>query len=96
MIEESTIVMVGKYGGLLVLAVLFVLDWLDTKKSSKTDKQQTNKVLSELASANNNVAESLKLLKASMDNTTSEFKQHDERAIKCFADIKEKLIKLEK
>lgn len=94
--SEDTIVLIGKYGGLVVLAVLFVLDWIDTKKSAKTDKQQTNKVLGELATANSNVAQSLNLLKASMDNTNCEFRQHDERAIKSFAEIKEELIRIKK
>lgn len=90
---EDTLIMIGKYGGLLILAGLFVLDWWDTKKNSKLDKNQTNKVLGELASANNNVAQSLNLLKSSMDVTNNEFKQHDERAIKCFSEIKEELIR---
>lgn len=94
--SEETIILVGKYGGLLVLAGLFIVDWLDTKKSARSDKQQTNAILKELASANNNVAQSLNLLKASMDNANCEFRQHDERAIKNFAEIKEELIRIKR
>ena len=42
--------------------------------------------------SNRNIAESLNLLKTSMDNTNSEFKQHDERAIKGFQEIHEDLL----
>lgn len=94
--SEETVILIGKYGGLLILAGLFVMDWVDTKKSARSDKQQTNAILKELATANNNVAQSLNLLKASMDNTNCEFRQHDERAIKNFAEIKEELIRIKR
>ena len=85
------------------MAVLFIVflfyDRKDRKEKEeqarqerKEEKEANNKLLSELSASNRNIAESLNLLKTSMDNTNSEFKQHDERAIKGFQEIHEDLI----
>ena len=90
-------------GGTVVMAVLFIVflfyDRKDRKEKEeqarqerKEEKEANNKLLSELSASNRNIAESLNLLKTSMDNTNSEFKQHDERAIKGFQEIHEDLI----
>lgn len=92
---EELAKIIFQYGGTVIMAVLFVWIFLDDRKNYKEEKSNTTQVLSELANSNNNIAESLNLLKTSMDNQTCEFKNHDERAIKCFSEIKEGLIKIE-
>lgn len=65
------------------------------KKELKEEKQNNNAVLKELSASNKNIAESLNLLKTSIDINTNEFRQHDERAIKQFSSMNEKLIRIE-
>lgn len=95
--------LIFQYGGTVIMAVLFViylfLDRKDRKEKEKTEKEDkkaeresTAAVLKELSASNRNIAESLNLLKTSMDNTNNEFKQHDERSIKNFQKIHEDLI----
>lgn len=89
-------------GGTVVMAVLFIvflyLDRKDRKEKDIQDKEErkaereaNNKLLTELSASNRNIAESLNLLKTSIDTNTTEFRQHDERAIKNFGHIKEDL-----
>lgn len=93
---------IEKFGGLVILAFLFIyVFFTDRKKQEqkeielKEEKKNNNVVLSELSASNRNIAESLNLLKTSIDNNTSEFKQHDDRAIQQFSNINEKLIRIE-
>ncbi len=90
-------------GGTVVMAILFIVflffDRKDRKEKEqeekeerKIERQANTKLLNELAMSNQNIAESLNLLKTSMDNTNTEFREHDERAIKEFEHIKEDLI----
>lgn len=92
-----------QYGGTVIMAVLFIVylfldrkDRKDKEIEDKEDKKQerdaNNAILKELSVSNRNIAESLNLLKTSMDNTNSEFKQHDERAIKSFQNIHDDLL----
>lgn len=81
-----------QYGGTVVMAVLFVWLFIQERKDLEKERENNNSVLQELSKSNNNIAESLNLLKTSMDNTNTEFKQHDERAIQEFSHIKEELI----
>lgn len=74
------------------MAALFVWIFIEDRKNLKEEKDKNTAVLKELSTSNNNIAESLNLLKTSMDNTNLEFRQHDERAIKEFSSIKENLI----
>lgn len=85
------------------MAILFIvylyLDRKDRKEKEKQEKEErklereaNNKILNELSASNRNVAESLNLLRTSIDTNTTEFRQHDERAIKSFEHIKEDLI----
>lgn len=94
---------ISKYGGLVIIAGLFiVLLYLDRKdrkekesqerEEKQAERKESQAILSELSASNRNIAESLNLLKTSMDNTNNEFKQHDERAIKQFSEIKQDLI----
>lgn len=90
-------------GGTVVMAVLFIVFlWFDRKdrkekevqekEERKAEREANNKLLTELSASNRNIAESLNLLKTSIDTNTTEFRQHDERSIKEFAHIKEDLI----
>jgi hypothetical protein len=89
----ETVELVARYGGLVVLAGLFIWQWLEDRKNYKEEKQNNAQILKELSSSNKNIAESLNLLKISIDIQANEFRQHDERAIKEFADIKQEIIK---
>jgi len=85
----------SSFGGLLILAGLFIYVFFQDKKERKEEKINNNAVLKELAVSNNNVAESLNLLRTSIETNTTEFRQHDERAIKQFGNINEHLVKIE-
>lgn len=89
-------------GGTVVMAVLFILflylDRRDRKEREETEmaerkeeREANHKLLNELSVSNRNIAESLNLLKTSLDNTNNEFRQHDERAIKEFEKIQKDL-----
>ena len=92
---EETLQLIQSFGGLVVLSALFVWQWIEEKKTSKEEKSNNQKILKELANSNNNIAESLSLLKMSIDIQSNEFKKHDERAIREFAEIKQELMKME-
>ncbi len=81
-----------QYGGTVIMAGLFVWLFIQERKDLEKERENNNSVLQELSKSNNNIAESLNLLKTSMDNTNTEFKQHDERAIQEFSHIKEDLL----
>lgn len=83
------------YGGTVILAVLFIYIFLEDRKDRKEDKSNNTQVLKELSNSNYNIAESLNLLKTSIDNNTAEYRQHDDRAIQQFSNINEKLIRIE-
>lgn len=80
--------LISTYGGTVILAVLFIYVFL-------SDRKDNIQVLKELSSSNQNIAESLNLLKTSINNNTAEYRQHDERAIKQFSHINEHLIRIE-
>lgn len=77
-----------QHGGTVIMAVLFVWLFFQERKDLEKEREKNTAVLEELSKSNNNIAESLNLLKTSMDNTNIEFRQHDERAIKEFEEIK--------
>lgn len=89
---EEYLNLLSNYGGLIVLAGLFLYVFFTDKKERKEEKEANQKLLSEVSASNRNIAESLNLLKMSMDNTNNEFRQHDERAIKQFNKIHEDLL----
>lgn len=102
----NLIEIVLKYGGTVILAVLFLYVFFSDRKSKeekekkkeaelKEEKQNNSAVLKELSASNKNIAESLNLLRVSIDINTTEFRQHDERAITNFNDIEKHLIKIE-
>lgn len=92
---EETLQLIQSFGGLVILSGLFVWQWIEEKKTSKEEKSNNQKILKELANSNQNIAESLNLLKISIDIQSNEFKQHDERAIREFAEIKQEIMKME-
>lgn len=104
--EFSTMVSsIIENGILVVIAVVFLLFviWFFKntneerkleKEERKNEKDNTNQVLKELSNSNRNIAESLNLLKTSLDASNQEYRQHDERAIKEFQNINSKLIEI--
>lgn len=87
--------LIFNYGGTVILAVLFIYLFFADRNEIKEEKSNNTKALKELANSNQNIAESLNLLKTSINNNTAEYRQHDERAIKQFSHINEHLIKIE-
>lgn len=87
--------LIFNYGGTVVLAALFIYIFIAERKDKKEEKENNTQVLKELSNSNNNIAESLNLLKTSIDNNTAEYRQHDDRAIQQFSNINEKLIRIE-
>lgn len=99
---EEMINFIINNGGIVVLAILFLYIFFEDRKKaekreqdSHEEKQNNNAILKELSNSNRNIAESLSLLRLSIDTNTNEFKAHDERAIKEFNNINEKLIRIE-
>ncbi|MBQ8299903.1 MAG: hypothetical protein IJX99_08665 [Clostridia bacterium] len=85
---DEIVNLIFNYGGTVILAGLFIYVFF-------TDRKDNMQVLKELSSSNHNIAESLNLLKTSINNNTAEYRQHDERAIKQFSSINEHLIRIE-
>jgi len=99
---EKIIDLLLNNGGTVVMAVLFVIFLIfdrkdrkdkdaEEKETKKLEREASNKILNELSTSNRNIAESLNLLKTSIDINTQEFRQHDERAIKNFGHIQNDL-----
>jgi len=93
-------------GILIFIAVVFFYFLFLDRKSKQEDRQReiqerkeekinNTAVLKELSTSNRNIAESLNLLKTSIDINTVEYRQHDERAIEQFNNINNKLIIIE-
>lgn len=91
---EEFVKLIFNYGGTVVLAALFIYVFFSDRKEKKEEKDKNNKILNELSTSNNNIAESLNLLKTSIDINTAEYRQHDERSIKEFSNINEHLIEI--
>lgn len=95
--EETKLIIsaIAENGILIIIAGIFLYFIITDKKTKdaerKEEKEKTATVLQELANSNRNIAESLNLLKTSIDTNTQEFKQHDERAINQFNNIDNKL-----
>ena len=92
---EEIVKLIFNYGGTVVLAALFVYLFITDRKELKEEKANNTKVLKELSTSNNNIAESLNLLKTSIDINTTEYRQHDERAITQFNNIDKHLTRIE-
>ena len=91
---EEIIAALLKYGGTVFMAGLFVYLFITEQKEKKEEKNNNNAVLKELSNSNQNIAESLNLLKTSIDTNAAEYRQHDDRAIQQFNTINEKLTEI--
>lgn len=103
----SNIIPIIEENGILlfIVAVFFYFLFSDRKtkqedrqreiQERKEEKINNTAVLKELSTSNRNIAESLNLLKTSIDINTVEYRQHDERAIEQFNNINNKLIIIE-
>ncbi len=92
---EKIVELILNCGGTVILAALFVYMFLEDRKELKEEKDNNTKVLKELSISNSNIAESLNLLKTSIDTNTTEYRQHDERAIAQFNSIDKHLTRIE-
>lgn len=104
--EFEQILSIAQLGGLTIIALLFIYSFVQDKKDRKEEKKtreeelkceriNNSQVLQELSASNRNIAESLSLLKTSIDNNNVEYRQHDERAINQFNSIDKKLTIIE-
>jgi len=91
--ELAKIIM--NYGTSTIIIALFIWIYFDDRKNYKEEKKNNVEVLGQLANSNNNIAESLNLLKTSLDNQNNKFQMHDEREIKNTTEIKETLCRIE-
>lgn len=92
---KEIVELMSNYGTLFVLGALFIWAYIQDRGDRKEEKETNTQVLKELSTSNNNIAESLNLLKTSIDNNTAEFRQHDDRAVQEFSKINEKLVKID-
>lgn len=83
--------LVDKYGVPLIIVVLFLYDWLTTRKDMSKTLEQNSKCLVEIQSTNKNTAKSLELLQKSMDNQSEFLQIHDKRC----EDIEKNIEKIE-
>lgn len=90
---------------IFIAAVFFYFLFIENKQKQedrkiemeerREEKNNNTAVLKELSTSNRNIAESLNLLKTSIDINTTEYRQHDERAIEQFNQINNKLTVIE-
>lgn len=98
---ESIVKLVGEYGILTAIAIVFIwttiLDRKDKVQDKKDKKEEIeknekrdnkyNESLQLLSQSNDNIASALNLLKTSTDTNNCLLREHDERAIKIREDI---------
>ena len=92
---EEFIKILLNQGGTVLLAVLFIYVFVEDRKSNKEEKANNTQVLKELSGSNQNIAESLNLLKVTIENNTAEYRHHDDKAEQNFSNINEHLVKIE-
>ena len=83
--------MISKYGVPLIIVVLFLYDWLTTRKDMQKTLEQNSTCLIEIQNTNRNTAKSLELLQKSMDNQSEFLQVHDKRC----EDIEKNIEKIE-
>lgn len=64
--------LIGNYGAMVIIVVLFLWDWVCNKKDIKN-------TLEEMKKANTNTSKTLELLQKSMDNQYEFLQVHDRR-----------------
>lgn len=65
--------LINEYGVSLVIVILFLYDWLTTRRNMQKTIEQNGKCLIEIQNTNMNTAKSLELLQKSMDNQSEFF-----------------------
>ena len=63
----------------------------EEQKNRQVEREANNTILKELSKSNMNTANSLNLLRSSFEMNAEEFRKHDERTIKQYANLKEDL-----
>lgn len=87
--------MISKYGVPLIIVVLFLYDWLTTRKDMQKTLEQNSTCLIEIQNTNRNTAKSLELLQKSMDNQSEFLQVHDKRCEAIEKDIEKINFKME-
>lgn len=87
--------LINEYGVSLVIVILFLYDWLTTRRNMQKTIEQNGKCLIEIQNTNMNTAKSLELLQKSMDNQSEFLQVHDRRCETIEKDIEKIEIKME-
>ena len=87
--------LINEYGVSLVIVILFLYDWLTTRRNMQKTIEQNGKCLIEIQNTNMNTAKSLELLQKSMDNQSDFLQVHDRRCEAIEKDIEKIEIKME-
>ena len=87
--------LINEYGVSLVIVILFLYDWLTTRRDMQKTIEQNGKCLIEIQNTNMNTAKSLELLQKSMDNQSEFLQVHDRRYEAIEKDIEKIEIKME-
>lgn len=87
--------MISKYGVPLIIVVLFLYDWLTTRKDMQKTLEQNSNCLIEIQNTNKNTAKSLELLQKSMDNQSEFLQVHDKRCEEIEKNIEKINLKME-
>lgn len=87
--------LINEYGVSLVIVILFLYDWLTTRRDMQKTIEQNGKCLIEIQNTNMNTAKSLELLQKSMDNQSEFLQVHDRRCEVIEKDIEKIEIKME-
>ena len=87
--------LINEYGVSLVIVILFLYDWLTTRRNMQKTIEQNGKCLIEIQNTNMNTAKSLELLQKSMDNQSEFLQVHDRRCEAIEKDIEKIEIKTE-
>lgn len=78
---ETVAKTIADYGVLLVIAAIFIYDWIKNKDKVNQTLEQNTKILSELSNTNSNISKTLDLLQESMDTQRELLVEHDRRFI---------------
>lgn len=71
-----------KYGGTVIMAVLFVYVILEDRKKSDAQTTANTKLLQELTQSNNNIAKSLDIISKSMETIDNKVDRNYEEIIR--------------
>lgn len=87
--------LINEYGVSLVIVILFLYDWLTTRRDMQKTIEQNGKCLIEIQNTNMNTAKSLELLQKSMDNQSEFLQVHDRRCEAIEKDIEKIEMRME-